>query len=75
MKKVVSHKKQILQGNKKTVLTLLNNKLYLQNSYKTSILALHNIHQSEFFVLFFFCFCFTALLNILGRQRRFRHRA
>ena len=51
MEKVVSHEKQILQGKQKTVLTLLNEMLYLQNSYKTSILALQNVFK----VSYYFC--------------------
>ena len=53
MEKLVSHEKQILQGKqkkKKKVLTLLNNKLYLQNSYKTSILALLNVFKVSYYI-------------------------
>ena len=50
MGKVVSHEKQILQGKQKTVLTLLNTKFYLQNSYKTSILTLQNIFKASYYI-------------------------
>ena len=50
MEKVVSHEKQILQGKQKTVLILLNEKLYLQNSYKTSILALQNVFKVSYYI-------------------------